>query len=51
MKAASYGQVVHVGYADHTHLIRSLKRFCGKTPTQIMACDLSRIRGRMANHA
>jgi hypothetical protein len=28
--------VVRAGYADQAHLTRSLKRFCGKTPTQII---------------
>ena len=28
--------VVQAGYADQAHLTRSLRRFCGKTPTQII---------------
>jgi AraC-like DNA-binding protein len=27
--------VAHVGYADQAHMTRSLKHFCGKTPSQI----------------
>lgn len=41
-RGVSAGDVAHVaGYADQPHLIRSLKRFVGLTPSQIVTSEFS----------